>query len=272
MDGAVEKVQANDESQALATDADEALVEEIERAQAWEYAHSGCENMPAKTSPTALMKLLDAEKGKKAEAFVEHFDEESVQEKERAEKGKDTVVGSAYHAFLEHFDFARLDGVKENEDARLAVVEEALKEMQAQGVLGEEYLSVLQTKKLAEILQGEVFYRLRNVRIHKEQRFMAALPAREVLSVLGEEEGGGCPACDEDMLFQGAIDLLAVGDGWAEIIDYKYSQKGEEALRSAYAVQLRLYKMAVAKILHIPLEKVRCTLVNIYHGFELEVQ
>ena len=101
---------------------------------------------------------------------------------------------------------------------------------------------------------------------------MAALPAREVLSVLGEEEGGGCPACDEDMLFQGAIDLLAVGDGWAEIIDYKYSQKGEEALRSAYAVQLRLYKMAVAKILHIPLEKVRCTLVNIYHGFELEVQ
>ena len=260
------------ERQALAVDADEALVEEIERAQAWEYAHSGCENMPAKTSPTALMKLMETGNDKKSDAFFENFDDESVQETERAEGGTDTLVGSAYHAFLEHFDFARLDGVKGDKKALAAVAAEALIEMQSQGVLDEEYFLVLQPEKLAEILQGEVFHRLRDVRMYKEQRFMAALPASEVLSVLGEESDGGCPACDEEMLIQGAIDLLAVGDGWAEIIDYKYSQKGEEALRKTYAVQLRLYRMAVAKILHIPVEKVRCTLVNIYHGFELEVE
>jgi ATP-dependent exoDNAse (exonuclease V) beta subunit len=100
---------------------------------------------------------------------------------------------------------------------------------------------------------------------------MAALPAKEVLSVLGKASDGGCPACDEDMLFQGAIDLLAVGDGFAEIVDYKYSQKGEESLRKTYAVQLRLYRMAVAKILKLPLEQVRCTIVNIYRGLELEI-
>ena len=100
---------------------------------------------------------------------------------------------------------------------------------------------------------------------------MAALPAKEVLSVLGEESDGGCPACDEDMLMQGAIDLLAVGDNCAEIIDYKYSQKGEDALRKTYAVQLRLYRMAVAKILGLPVESVRCTLVNIYRGLEIEI-
>ena len=196
----------------------------------------------------------------------------SVQEAERIAGGTDTLAGSAYHAFLEHFDFARLDGAQGDKKALAAVATEALIEMQAQGVLNKEYFFVLQPDKLAEILQGEVFYRLRDVRIYKEQRFMAALPASEVLSVLGEEGGGGCPACDEDMLFQGAIDLLAVGDGCAEIIDYKYSQKGEEALRETYAVQLRLYRMAVAKILNLPIEKVRCSIVNIYHGFEVEIE
>ena len=271
MDGAGIEIPTLDR-QALAVEADEALVEEIERAQAWEYAHSGCEDMPAKTSPTALMKLLETDAGEKSGAFFENFDDESVQETERVANGTDTLVGSAYHAFLEHFDFARLDGLKGDKKALAALAAEALIEMQAEGVLDKEYFLVLQPEKLAEILQGEVFHRLRDVRMYKEQRFMAALPSSEVLSVLGEESDGGCPACDEEMLIQGAIDLLVVGDGWAEIIDYKYSQKGEDALRKTYAVQLRLYRMAVAKILHIPVEKVRCTLVNIYHGFELDVE
>lgn len=259
------------ERQALAVEADAALVEEIKRAQAWEYAHSGCENMPAKTSPTALMKLLETGEDKKSAAFVENLDDDAVQEMERAEGGKDTVVGSAYHAFLEHFDFARLDEAKGDAAALQSLALRALDEMQAEGLLSEEYLAVLQAEKLAEILGAEVFYRVRDVRIYKEQRFMAALPAKEVLSMLGEESEGGCPACDEDMLMQGAIDLLAVGDNGAEIIDYKYSQKGEDALRKTYAVQLRLYRMAVAKILGLPVESVRCTLVNIYRGLEIEI-
>ena len=259
------------ERQALAIEADETLVKEIQRAQAWSYAHPGCEDMPAKTSPTALMKLADAQNTSKAAAFFENFDDETTQAAERAARGTDTLVGSAYHAFLEHFDFFRLDGLQGDPLALKTCVKEALAEMRAVAALTEEYLSVLDADKLTEILGNPVFYRLRDVRLYKEQRFMAALPAREVLSALGERGGTDCPACDEEMLLQGAIDLLAVGDGFAEILDYKYSQKGEDALRETYAMQLKLYKMAVAKALNLPVGSVRCTIVNIYRGFEMEL-
>ena len=80
-----------------------------------------------------------------------------------------------------------------------------------------------------------------------------------------------CPSCDEEMLFQGAIDLLAVGDGCAEIIDYKYSRKSKEALRETYTMQLRLYRMAVSRALKLPMEKIACTIVNIYSGYEISI-
>ena len=56
----------------------------------------------------------------------------------------------------------------------------------------------------------------------------------------------------EELLFQGAIDLLALcEDGTARIIDYKYSRKGAEGLKKRYEKQLALYKNVVAKILKL---------------------
>lgn len=257
------------ERRALAIESDKELVEEIWRTQAWEYAHSGCENMPAKTSPTALMKLVEAKTPEeRAAAFAAELDDESAQEAERILGGTDTVTGSAYHAFLERFDFALLWGVCG--DGLLERVSVSLEEMKSSGAISAEYADLLSVEKLAEILKNPVFYRLGDARLYKEQRFITALPAGEVLSMLGED--GGCPCCDEEMLFQGAIDLLAVTDEGAEIIDYKYSQKGEDALRETYSMQLRLYKMAVEKALKLPFDKIRCTIVNIYRGFEIEIE
>ncbi|MBE7093762.1 MAG: hypothetical protein E7367_03630 [Clostridiales bacterium] len=258
------------ERQPLVVDADETLVEQIVRAQEWQYGHSGCEDMPAKTSPTALMKLAEAKTPEeRAHAYVEVA--EGLSGEEPAESETDTVKGSAYHAFLEHFDFSLLESVCGNRDGLLALVEEGLTAMREGELLSEEYLAVLDKEKLADVLSNSVFYRLRDVHLYKEQQFLTALPAGEVLSMLGEE-GSGCPSCDEDMLFQGAIDLLAVGDGYAEIIDYKYSRKGQEALRKTYSMQLRLYRMAVARALKIPMENISCTIVNIFYGFEMEIE
>ncbi len=258
------------ERQPLVVDADEELVEQIVRAQGWQYGHSGCEDMPAKTSPTALMKLAEAKASEEPlRAFVETADGGSGEELSESET--DTVKGSAYHAFLEHFDFSLLEGVRGDRDGLLALVEKALEEMREGELLSEEYLAVLDGEKLADVLSNSVFYRLRDVRLYKEQQFLTALPAGEVLSMLGEE-GSDCPSCDEDMLFQGAIDLLAVGDGRAEIIDYKYSRKGQDALQKTYAMQLRLYRMAVARALKIPMENISCTIVNIFYGFEMEIE
>ena len=258
---------------------DETIVEGIKRAWDWEYAHSGCENMPAKTSATTMMKLAEEKDEKEDDALSalllaalaeeDPFTPVDLHELSRASE-TDTLIGSAYHAFLEHFDFSALS--KDVSDEALGeTILTAIEEMREQSLLSEEYLDVLDVAKLKEILKNPVFYRLSDVKLYKEQRFMAALPSSEVLSMIGKEKDD-CPSCDEEMLFQGAIDLLAKGEDFAEIIDYKYSQKGAKALRETYSMQLKLYRMAMAKALHMPIENIRCTIVNIYRGFEIEIE
>ena len=72
------------------------------------------------------------------------------------------------------------------------------------------------------------------------------------------------------MIFKGAIDLLAVGEE-IRIIDYKYSARDGESLRAHYQPQLALYRLATAKILGVEKEKIRCTIVNIRQGFQVDV-
>ena len=74
------------------------------------------------------------------------------------------------------------------------------------------------------------------------------------------------------MLFQGAIDLLAIGeDKIVRIIDYKYSVKDADTLKKDYAPQLDLYKKATARILKIAPSTIKCSIVNLYRGFEVEL-
>ena len=85
---------------------------------------------------------------------------------------------------------------------------------------------------------------------------------------IGEESQIG----EEELLFQGAIDLLALcEDGTARIIDYKYSRKGAEGLKKRYEKQLALYKNVVAKILKLDKEKISCSIVNLLRGFETKL-
>ena len=128
---------------ALETEIDRSLVDGILRAQEWVYSHVGCENMPAKTSSTALLKLLAAETPEqRMEAFVENpFEDGQVgdglfdsvddgggaADVDFSEVGKsfaaEPLTGSAYHAFLERFDFSLLNGLQGNRSALKSLVE-----------------------------------------------------------------------------------------------------------------------------------------------------
>ena len=101
--------------------------------------------------------------------------------------------------------------------------------------------------------------------MYKERQFLVSLPIKDAY------ESEDLKNVDEEILFQGAIDLLAVGENGAWIIDYKYSKKTAEELQKRYAPQLLLYKRAVAKIMRIPLESVRFSIVNIYLGFQTDL-
>ena len=102
---------------------------------------------------------------------------------------------------------------------------------------------------------------------------MASLPVKDTYGrKLGADADLATREDGEEMIFQGAIDLLAVGEDEVRIIDYKYSAKDGEYLREHYAPQLELYRLATAKILRMPIEKIRCSIVNIRRGFQVDMQ
>ena len=215
--------------------------------------------MPAKSSATALMRMAEA--GDAREFSVAFFDDE---EEEEPQGATDVQSGKAYHAFLEHFDFTLLHS---GEPAR-SIVESELLRMANENAFDSAYFALLDSDKLAQIVSYPVFLKVAEKTLYRERNFMAAVPARTVLSLMGR--AADC-AGEDTLILQGAIDLLAVGEEDVEIIDYKYSQKNAENLKKSYALQLRLYKEAVAKALKVDKERISCTIVNIFYGFEVEI-
>ena len=259
------------ERQALVGKVDEEAVEKIINAYGWQYTHSGYENLPVKSSPTQL--LADGKyQPKQHFADFGRTDEGDEAEEENSEKDRQLAIaeGTAYHAFLEYFDFsALLDGQGKPVDKLVleGLIADTLHLLADVGVQTE----LLCEKKLLEILSNPVFYTLQDMRLYKEQQFLVSLPVKDTYAkkegvspaLLNKEDG-------EEMLFQGALDLLAVGES-VRIIDYKYSKLGAEALKEKYQAQLDLYKLAVAKIKKIDPNSIRCSIVNIRKGFQVDM-
>ena len=112
------------------------------------------------------------------------------------------------------------------------------------------------------------------MRLYKEQQFLATLPIKDTYakSVVADKALANCDKAEE-MIFQGAIDLLAVDEAADKvlIIDYKYSAHDSEYLRERYALQLDLYRQVVAKVLKIEPLKIDCSIVNIRLGFQVDL-
>ena len=264
------------ERQALATNADETLVGEIMQAYQWEYAFAGYENLRVKSSATQLMSERDEEHetpisdGVAAVGFG--ADESRKTECLGIEnEGEDVVAaGLAYHAFLEHFDFTMLydeRGERVYGKDLEKVVDVALARC---GSIGTEHWKLLVKSKLVEILSNPVFGELRGMKLYPEQEFLVRLPVKETYGKYAEEGSALRRDDGEEMIFQGAIDLLAIGEK-VRIIDYKYSTRNAEELRAHYMPQLELYRATVAKILQKDPRSIHCSIVNIRQGFQVDM-
>ncbi len=252
--------------QALLTNADEETVEKIVRAFEWRYAHGGYENLPVKSSPTALMEDGRCIPEKPLQAFGK--EEETDEEWEGEERDLVVQTGTAYHAFLEKFDFSLL--VDERGERLSSCSLEELIERTLHAYEDEVEVGLLDKQKLLEILQNEVFYGLQGARLYKEQQFLVRLPVRDTYAKKAGMDPKLLENGEEEMIFQGAIDLLAVGDE-VRVIDYKYSKRGAAALKAHYKPQLDLYKLAVAKVWNLPTNAIRCSIVNIRNGFQVDM-
>ena len=239
---------------------DEEFAREIMRSFHWKYGHGGYENLPVKSSATRL--LPD---------FASDFEAETPYiEEEKEETNKE--VGLAYHAFLEDFDFSLLLNEKGERISVSALFDLVTECLQRGNEAGRYALNLLSVEKLVEILSNPVFEELKEKRLLKEQKFLVSLPVKDTYAKKENAEPAWRKDTGENMIFQGAIDLLALSDDSALIIDYKFSKGSAEYLHQHYRPQLDLYRQTVAKILQIPLEKIKCVIVNIYRGFQVEVE
>ena len=106
-----------------------------------------------------------------------------------------------------------------------------------------------------------IFSKLGGATLYREQEFLCMLPANEIMETTAGDE----------VLIQGAIDLLAKTETGYKVIDYKYSHKSADQLIQTYSRQLALYKKAVARITNTPGERIETIIVNIFRKEQINL-
>ena len=233
----------------IAGEADEEARRAVAARYRREYPFAAASQLPVKTSATAL--LREREQAAKLVDAGEAAEDVFVQEDARGEAARegfssaDAETGVAYHAFLERAD---LSAPPAEEAARVIAA------------MREEGFAVLPDAAQAEKILGmPVFSQLGGYTLYREQPFLVSLPASLLYDTAAQDE----------VLVQGAIDLLAVRGDEAVVIDYKYSARDAAQLLQAYAPQFGVYAAAAARIGGV--RRVRAFVVNILRGFWAEV-
>ncbi len=208
---------------------DKAQEEQMKENFSFVYPFENDTVLPLKTSVTnANINLLEKPQ------FVKSIVEEEVSDVER---------GNLAHKILEHYDF----------DNRISLLNQVDKMIQ-QGVIGEDCLQKLNIERIDNAINSSVFDWVKGKKLYREKSFIVEVDGQEVTGLNTKEK----------VLLQGVIDLLAIGEDGAYIIDYKYSVHAKDALIFRYKKQLDLYAYAVEKVLKIKVKKK--ALVNLLTG------
>ena len=140
---------------------------------------------------------------------------------------EDVVKGTAYHAVMENLPFTLQS---EEETASM------LKKFVSDGLITEEEAADISVKRLFTGVK-KVASLVGDRKVYREKSFLLHLPASEA----------GVAEVEDEVEVQGKIDLLALGEEDAVIVDYKLSAHTREELIAAYRAQLSLYALAVQK-------------------------
>ncbi len=220
--------------QVLIGESNKELKQQIQRNLNFKYEYMQDLRLPVKRSVTAVAHSNEDEAP---------FEYAPIYGDSSAEKG------TAYHRFLETCDFNNSD--TETEFNRLI----------AARLLTEEQEKLIDLTRLKAILKMPVFNSLKGYTLYREQPFTCMIPANMI-----EPDYSG----SEEILVQGILDLLAVKDDQAVIVDYKYTTlKNAEDIIRRYEMQLKLYGYAVKKVLKLNVKKL--LIVDIYSAREIEI-
>ena len=204
----------------------------IKRNLTLSYAYQNDTVLPVKSSVSKINSATTDEYYKTVEVFGE----------------SDAEKGTLYHKALELVNF-------------YADVDAELSRLTTLGAFTNDELNTLSAEKLKNILKLEVFNEIKTHKLYKELKFYNLVSPSEI----------GLVGNDAEILIQGIIDLVAIKDNKAVLIDYKLSKIASDGdLIAKYYKQLKLYALAIEKSLKIKVDKVY--LVNILQEKCIEVK
>nr|MBO4517856.1 UvrD-helicase domain-containing protein [Clostridia bacterium] len=213
---------------------DRVKAEKMVKDFAYSYPHLAATVLPLKNSVSAAIKA-----GRQ--------DFYPVYSLFSTENGTDAERGTIAHRIMENYRFGG-----ESFEIQIGTMIDG-------GVLSAEDAAKIDADRMKKVISSGVFDGLTDKTLYREQDFIVNIPANLILDT----------DCTEEVLLQGVIDLLAVSQSGAEIIDYKYSALNAESLKLKYRKQLELYAYAVEKSLGVKV--IKKTLVNILTGETAQV-
>ena len=163
-------------------------------------------------------------------------------------EGPDVEKGTIAHKILELLDFC-------NRQEFYSQVQTMIES----GKLSAEQVKKVDLSRLERVVNSPMLDSLKGMTLYREKDFIVSLPAREVFNLDSKEE----------IVIQGIIDLLAVSNDGAIIIDYKYSSLDSKSLKAKYKKQLDLYSFALERATNI--KTLKKVLINLFTGDVIEI-
>ena len=216
----------------MISEIDESAAKKMAKDFSFSYPFIGATELPLKSSVTTAVKAGSEEVYPVRAVF--------------GDEDTGTERGIIAHRILEHYDFT-------------GEFYPQISAMTEKGVITEEEKAQLDLERIKGAIDCEALKGLAGKKLYREQDFIVNIPANLLFDT----------AETEPVLLQGVIDLLAISNDGAEIIDYKYSVLKGESLKNKYAKQLDLYAYAVESALNIRV--IGKTLVNIFTGEAVKV-
>jgi len=209
--------------------------EKMKKSFDYEYPFIEDTALSLKVSVTSSMKEDEEQVSGGKRLFDEEQDENLSSD--RKEQG---IIA---HKILELFDFS-----KKNE------FYVQVENMVSSGEITKENLEKINLERLKKALECSAFDNLEGKTLYREKEFIVSVDGDMVINTTSKET----------VLMQGIIDLLAVDDKEAVIIDYKYSVLSKENLKNKYAKQLNLYAYALEKATGIKVKTK--AIINVFRG------
>ncbi len=201
----------------------------------YEYPYNDVTKMPVKVSVSEVSKVDD-----------EYFETTNLFGTTNKEKG------TAYHKILQLIDFYAPS------------IEEQINSLESRGLITAYELSLIEIDKIKSILKMDIFNKIKDYKLYKEEKFTFFISPNELGYNLKND-------INDKVLIQGIIDLMAIKNDKCILIDYKLSSlKNDDDLIKTYKTQLTLYKNAIEDCLNLKVENVY--LVNILQEKLVEIK